>query len=236
MSACGLDEGLKVAGLSHSIKNIAGGLKGGAFVLEKGIELADMAYLNRGWQMIKGNVDRITRLSMDLLNFAKTADLNYRCCDPNQPAVEVVDLLKSRAEKKNIRLRLRLAADVRPFQFDPEGIHQCLLNLVGNGIEACECRSGDHVEKCVEIDTIQSPDGGVEYRVRDNGCGMSTDTQRRLFHDFFTTKGIRGTGIGLMMTRNIVDKHRGVIDIASTENAGTTVSIKLPDPAQFDAF
>ncbi len=66
--------GQTVAGLSHAIKNITGGLKGGAFVLEKGIELNDQKYLMQGWEMIKGNVDKITNLSLDLLNYAKATD------------------------------------------------------------------------------------------------------------------------------------------------------------------
>ncbi|MGD9235424.1 MAG: response regulator, partial [Desulfobacterales bacterium] len=63
--------GQTVAELSHAIKNITGGLKGGAFVLEKGFELNDQKYLMQGWEMIKGNVDKITNLSLDLLNYAK---------------------------------------------------------------------------------------------------------------------------------------------------------------------
>ena len=78
--------GQTVAGLSHAIKNITGGLKGGAFVLEKGIELSEQKYLLQGWEMIKGNVDKITNLSMDLLNYAKDIRPDFQACDPNQPA------------------------------------------------------------------------------------------------------------------------------------------------------
>lgn len=226
--------GQTVAGLSHSIKNISSGLKGGAFVLEKGIELEDMSYLNRGWEMIKGNVDRITHLSLDLLDYAKTADINYRICDPNQPARDVADLLTPSAKKKGINIALNLASEPRPFQFDPEGMYRCLLNIVTNGMDACEFDTNGGDEKTVEISTVNRADWGIEYRIRDNGCGMSADTQERLFQVFFTTKGIRGTGIGLMMTRNIIEKHRGLIDVQSTEHVGTTFIIKIPDPAPLD--
>ena len=226
--------GQTVAGLSHSIKSISSSLKGGAFVLEKGIELEDMTYMNRGWEMIRGNVDRITHLSMDLLNYAKTADINYRVCDPNQPARDVVDLLTPSARKKGINIALDLAPEPQPFQFDPEGIYQCLLNIVTNGMDACEFDTDDKDEKTMEISTVKAADWGIEYRIRDNGCGMSPDTQKKLFQNFFTTKGIRGTGIGLMMTRNIIEKHQGLIDVQSIEHVGTTFTIKIPDPAMFD--
>jgi FixJ family two-component response regulator len=94
--------GQTVAGLSHAIKNITGGLKGGAFVLEKGIELSDQKYLMQGWEMIRGNVDKITNLSMDLLNYAKATDLNVQPCDPKQPAQEVIDLMRPRAQELGI--------------------------------------------------------------------------------------------------------------------------------------
>jgi len=226
--------GQTVAGLSHAIKNITGGLKGGAFVLEKGIELADMAYLNRGWEMVKGNVDRIGQLSMDLLNYAKTIELNYQVCDPNQPVVDVVGMLQAQAAGKEIQIRTKLIPESKPFEFDPEGIHQCLLNLLVNGMDACDAVLDGKREKSIDIEVAELVDWGIAYRVRDNGCGMETDTRKRLFQDFFTTKGTRGTGIGLMMTRNIVEKHRGEIDVETAEGVGTTFTLKIPDPALTD--
>ena len=70
--------GEAIAGISHSIKNIAGGLKGGAFVLEKGIELHNDQYLYQGWTMVKGNVEKIANLSMDLLNYGKSSEIHCR--------------------------------------------------------------------------------------------------------------------------------------------------------------
>jgi len=222
--------GQTVAGLSHSIKNITSGLKGGAFVLEKGIELEDMTYLNRGWEMVRGNVDRITRLSLDLLNYAKTSEINYQTCDPNEPAAAAVDLLRSSAEENGITLRLNLATGPDPFRFDPEGIHRCLLNVISNAMDACEYDTNTKHKKIVDVATTRLDAWGIEYRIEDNGCGMSADTQQQLFRTFFSTKGIRGTGVGLMMTRNIVEKHGGVIDVQSQEDIGTTVVIRIPDP------
>jgi signal transduction histidine kinase len=128
--------GETVAGLSHTIKNIAGGLDGGMFVLEKGIELEDTAYLNQGWELVRGNVDRIKTLSLDLLNFAKTDRLEYRLVKPEQPAREVFELMRSRAQDQGADLILDIATGLAPIRMDPVGIHQCLLNLVTNAIDA----------------------------------------------------------------------------------------------------
>ncbi|MGA6926632.1 MAG: response regulator [Desulfosarcina sp.] len=220
--------GETVAGLSHTIKNIAGGLEGGLFVLEKGIELEDAEYLKQGWELVSGNVGRIKHLSLDLLNFAKTDRLEYRQVEPDLPAREVCDLMRSRAADNGMDLILETADGLEPIRMDPAGIHQCLLNLVTNAVEACldtePAADGQHITLRVE----PSPDGGVCYRVTDTCCGMDEPTQARLFQRFFTTKGEAGTGIGLMLTRTIVHRHNGSIDVVSQPGKGSCFTICLP--------
>ena len=118
--------GQTIAGLSHAIKNIAGGLKGGAFVLEKGIELDNREYLQQGWTMLKGNVDKITNLSLDLLDYAKSSRISYQTADPRQPAREVVELMQPRAKAGGITLELKAAETIATMLIDPESIHRCL--------------------------------------------------------------------------------------------------------------
>ncbi len=221
--------GATVAGLSHAIKNIAGGLKGGAFVLEKGIQLKQQQYLMQGWEMIKGNVEKITRLSLDLLNYAKGDDLNLKRCDPNTPAREVADLMAGRARDCGVALDLDLSPDVAAVELDPDLIHRCLLNLVTNGIDACMQPRSGKAEKRVTIRTRVADGWGVEYEIVDTGAGMSAEIKADIFRGFFTTKGSEGTGIGLMITKKIVDAHRGEIDVASQEGRGSTFRVRLPD-------
>lgn len=220
--------GRTVAGLSHAIKNITSGLKGGAFVLEKGIEQDDRTYLQRGWKMLSGNIDKITQLSLDMLNYAKTASISPRPCDPNQPAIEVAELVTPRARRLGVNFRTDLSADLVSFNLDPEAIYRALLNLVSNAIEAVECHTGSTDAKQVVLASLPRDDGGVEYLVSDNGCGMSADILQRIFQDFFTTKGTRGTGIGLMMTKNIVEKHGGDITVQSRAGQGSSFRMRLP--------
>ncbi len=220
--------GETVAGLSHTIKNITGGLDGGMFVLGKGIELEDAAYLKQGWELVRGNVDRIKTLSLDLLNFAKTDRLEYRQVNPEQPAREVFDLMQSRAQDHGMDLILDVAAGLAPTQMDPEGIHQCLLNLVTNAIDACvDTEPGDGAQR-ITLSVRPSADGGVSYQVADTCCGMDERTKARLFQRFFSTKGERGTGIGLMLTRTIVHRHNGTIDVTSQPGRGACFTINLP--------
>jgi signal transduction histidine kinase len=216
--------GETVAGLSHAIKNIASGLKGGAFVVEKGIELESWQYLLEGWHMVRTNVEKIGRLSLDMLNYAKTATVQCQWCDPNEPVDEIAALMAPRAEEEAIVLDIQLAPDPDPVLFDPDAIHRALLNLVTNAMDACQNKRGAKVG----IHASATRDGGICYKIIDNGCGMDARVRQRLFQSFFSTKGDQGTGIGLMMTRSIIDKHGGTIDIHSRKGRGSEFVIHLP--------
>jgi len=221
--------GETVAGLSHTIKNIASGLKGGIFVLEKGIELDDKTYLSQGWEMVRGNVDKIKNLSLNMLNYAKSADIHYELADPNQPAGEVAELMIPAAKQYSIALKTEFDTTLRPIRFDPEGIHLCLMNLMTNAMDACREDDSCTKPKEIVIRTLKSPDGGVEYRIRDNGIGMEEEIRAKIFQSFFTTKGTRGTGIGLMLTKKIVDAHNGSISVVSERDKGSEFIIRLSE-------
>jgi signal transduction histidine kinase len=218
--------GETVAGLAHAIKNIAGGLKGGAFVVEKGLQLSNRHYLRQGWQMVQDNVARIQQLSLDLLNIASPGEPRFQETDPNKPLMAVYSLIQPQAQQFGIQLKMDAAPDLPSIPMEAESIHRCLLNLVTNAMDACGqvgCRCGHP-----RIDLVSRADAeGIEYRVRDNCGGMEKTVQEKLFHGFFTTKGSRGTGIGLMLTRKIIDAHHGQIQVHSEPGQGTEFIIRL---------
>jgi signal transduction histidine kinase len=220
--------GETVAGLAHAIKNISGGLKGGAFVVEKGLDLENSKYLRQGWQMVRDNVDRIQQLSLDLLNIAKPGPPNRQVIDPNIPLQQVFDLLRPQAEQFGVQVTCRTSAGVAPMALDPEGISRCLLNLGANALDACLRGEVCHEGACIEFSSQPLEGGGVVYRVHDTCAGMEASVRARIFQGFFTTKGSRGTGIGLMLTRKIVEAHQGRIEVESQEGSGSTFTIYLP--------
>ena len=178
--------------------------------------------------MVEGNLEKISNLSLDLLNYGRYSDVTLTRGDPNKPAKEVVELMASRAKDSHVELKLELCGELAPLYFDPAGIHSCLLNLVGNAIDACLATDDSATSGLVTVRTKKSPEWGVEYQVSDTGCGMDNEIQGKIFQSFFSTKGTGGTGIGLMLTKKIVDQHRGVIEVTSQKSAGSTFSIKLP--------
>jgi len=221
--------GQTVAGLAHAIKNITAGLTGGMYVLEKGIELDNRTYLAQGWQMIKGNVRKVKGVAGDLLNYAKEREPEYQLCDPDRPAGEVCELMAFQASEAGVSLKADLAGNLPRAWFDPEGIHRVLLNLVSNAVDACtdiSCVS----RACEVVVRTSKPEGwAVEYQVSDNGCGMSEETQRKVFQTFFSTKGSKGTGLGLMIAKKIVEEHGGAILFSSEPGEGTRFTVRLPE-------
>jgi signal transduction histidine kinase len=224
--------GQTVAGLAHAIKNITAGLTGGMYVLEKGIDLDNKTYLSQGWQMIKGNVQKIKGMAVDLLNYAKEREPEYHLSDPNVPAREVYDLMLSRAMEMGVTLKTDRAQNLPETWFDPEGIHRVLLNLVTNAIDACTDISCASKTREVILRTSKPRGWAVEYQVTDNGCGMDEETKKKVFQIFFSTKGSRGTGLGLMIAKKIVDEHGGIIDLSSEKGSGTVFIVRLPEKKQ----
>jgi signal transduction histidine kinase len=101
-----------------------------------------------------------------------------------------------------------------------------LTNLVGNAIDACRV-SENNSGLGVKVRTFES-DGAVVYEVVDNGCGMDYEIKKKVFTTFFTTKGLGGSGLGLLMTKKIIHEHGGYIDLESESGKGTTFRIRLP--------
>lgn len=219
--------GETVAGLAHAIKNITGGLKGGVFVVEKGFELESQEYLKQGWRMLRDNVARVEQLSLDLLDIAKPGTPDFRPTDPSIPLHAVYDLLRPQAEMVDIRLTIRCGEGLAPVSMAPEAVNRCLLNLVTNAMDACKENPGRCPEATVRMEVDATADG-IRYRVQDNCGGMAPEVEAKLFKGFFTTKGSRGTGIGLMLARKIVESHHGEIRVTSEKGQGSTFDICLP--------
>lgn len=224
--------GQTVTGLAHAIKNITGGLTGGTFVLDKGFQLNNEKYLRQGWDLLKGNVGRLKSMALDLLNYAKDREPDYQLCDPNKPAREVIDLMISRAHENDVSLEIESDESLPQVWLDPEGIHRCLLNLVTNAIDACINVDCTQRQGKVVLRILKTESWAVEFQVVDNGCGMDEETKEKIFQRFFSTKGSRGTGLGLMITKKIIDEHQGAIEFDSEKGKGTRFIIRLPEKDQ----
>jgi PAS domain S-box-containing protein len=217
--------GQTVAGLAHGVKNLTTALEGGMYMLSTGIEKSNLERVQKGMVMLDRNIQRISMFVKAFLSFAKGREIKARLNDPAEIAKEVVEMYAARADALGIRLTFASARPLSPGAIDYESMHECLTNLVGNAIDACRV-SGNRDQQVI-VRAFEKDDA-IFYEVIDNGCGMDHEVKRKVFNTFFTTKGLGGTGLGLLMTKKIIQEHGGRIDLESEPEKGTTFRIRLP--------
>jgi signal transduction histidine kinase len=226
--------GETVAALSHSIKNMLQGMRFGADSVDLALSRGDLARAQEGWPVLQRNLDRIHALALNMLAWAKERPLEPEDSDANALVREVRELLAPAAGRRRVGVVLRLDDALPPVPFDGPAVHQALTNLVLNAIEAAPERTG-----MVELATeYRAASDEVAILVRDNGGGIPDAVRPRLFEPFVTSKGQRGTGLGLAVARKIAERHGGRLAVAESSRAGTTIVLTLPaggegaDPAE----
>jgi signal transduction histidine kinase len=217
--------GQTIAALSHHIKNILQGFRSGSEILKMGLKDMDPVLLQQGWKNIEKNQGKIYDLVMDMLSYSKEREPTIESTDLNAVARDVIELLAPRAQELGIELKMRLAESLPRCPADAEGIHRALLNIVGNALDAVE-----EVDKpCVVVSTERESEGEwVRFEVRDNGGGIPADKINDIFRPFVSTKGARGTGLGLAVSRKILREHGGDIVVSSEPGQGSLFVLRLP--------
>ncbi|HDM09786.1 MAG TPA: HAMP domain-containing histidine kinase, partial [Desulfobacteraceae bacterium] len=174
------------------------------------------------------NIDQISNIVLDMLIYSRERKPKYEMVDPNSLVKEVVELMENRARLSAVDMVLDLSPSIGEVAMDRSAIHRCLLNLISNAIDACTLEGLTNGKGTVIIKTDRPPGWGVRFQVIDNGTGMDEETQKRIFTDFFTTKGYKGTGLGLPVTHKIVEEHNGILEFQSAPGKGTTFALLLP--------
>ena len=220
--------GQTVAGLAHGIKNILHGLKGGSYLVDIGIKRDDSVKLKKGWDTIKRNIGRTSNLVMDLLSYSKEREPEYEPCEPNEIVNDVCELVEDKASEHQVALIQELDDTIGEVIMDPSIIHEVLLNLASNAVDACLFDEDLSKSWIVKVKTEKQPGRIIKFVVSDNGAGMNEEVMQQLFTSFFSTKGHRGTGLGLMVTQKLIEEHNGSIVVTSRLDQGTKFTVKLP--------
>jgi signal transduction histidine kinase len=226
--------GQAIAALSHHIKNILQGLKSGGEILKMGLNEKNDELLNQGWKIVEKNQAKIYDLVMDMLSYSKEREPVIEDTDLNRIVQDVLELLQGRMKEVGVKLETRLAENLPRVPADPEGIHRAVLNILGNAIDAVEERKSPQVA----VATTLEPDGEwVRILILDNGVGIPPNKQPDVFKPFVSTKGAKGTGLGLAVSRKILREHGGDIVLISQAGRGSKFILRLPlkSPLHFDA-
>jgi signal transduction histidine kinase len=193
-------------------------------MIDVGLKNQRLEKVAQGWGILSRNSGVMKDLVLDMLTYARAREPEVEPCDINELCTGVAELMREKGTKKKVEIALRLQPDVGTVVLDPKGIYRCVLNLVGNAIDACDKDPGR-----VEIATrVNAEEPLLEIAVRDNGCGISEEHLRGLFKVFFSTKGSKGTGLGLAVTQKIIHEHEGRIRVESELDVGTTFVVTLP--------
>lgn len=206
--------GQLAAGIAHEIRNPLTAIKGFFKLLER-----EMEEKKEYFDIIESELSRIELILSELLLLAKPHQVYVHPVSVHSLLKDVTTLLETQAIMNNVWFDLKLKANSPTINCDENQMKQVFINLIKNGIEAMP--SGG----TIYIDTEDSGDE-VLITLRDEGIGISEDIIKRLGEPFFTTK-TTGTGLGLMITFNIIKNHHGIVNVTSEVNEGTQIEVRF---------
>ena len=225
--------GQTIAAISHHVKNILQGLRSGSDLLKMGLQEKNEEFLQQGWRIVEKNQRRIYDLVMDMLSYSKEREPALEPADVNAIVRDVLELMQARIQEQGVRLQVRLDEKLPILHVDPEGIHRALLNIVSNALDAVE---GRDTPTLAVLTAVESNGQWARIAVTDNGVGIPPERLADLFKPFTSTKGSKGTGLGLAVSRKILREHGGDILVQSQPGKGSRFTLRLPihSPSQVD--
>jgi PAS domain S-box-containing protein len=218
--------GLMIGAVSHSLKGCLTGLDAGLYLIDSGFYREKPARIEEGLDAVRLMVDRVKKLVYDVLYYVKERGLNRESVNVHQFAQNVAAFVETRMRGANIDFNCRFDPDLGEFEVDAELLRTALINILENGMEAC---IDDHSRVSHRIDfTVRAQGDDVLFGISDNGPGMDRDQVRDAFIIFYSSKGGKGTGLGLFITKKVIRQHGGQISLESTPGQGTTFRISIP--------
>lgn len=202
------------ANVVHEIRNPLTSMKGFLQLLEAGIE-----HREQYTQVLLSELDKIENLTNELLQMANPHKNDIKSVSLNELFSDVLLLVKAQARMKNITIDLNGDLNVM-IKCNPTEIKQAFINLIINGAEAMNCHG------LIKIN-VHRQNNDIVIEIIDHGHGMSRQGVKEINKEFYTTKE-HGTGLGLVVTKQIIENHRGSLSVFSVENIGSTFEIVLP--------
>jgi len=207
------------AGLAHEIRNPLAGIAGVMQIV--GRDLPPSSPACDVVKDVQEEVVRINRIVSDLLETARPRPPEYQLADLNSTVEHAVSFARQQVLSKPIEIEFRKAGELALVEHDPRQLHQVLLNLLLNAIQALDGAGR------VSIMLAQSGEKTVSVSINDTGLGIAPENLSNIFRPFFTTKG-HGTGLGLPLARRVVEDHGGKLEVTSDLGHGSTFTLVLP--------
>jgi len=216
--------GLTITNIAHNIRNVLTINKGVEEVMSmQVIDIADEK-LERTWQMVRKSLKQVNNLSTDMLNFSRVHPFKLDLTDINSIMLKYRDFFQENLTRKGNKLVMDLDPNLTKWMMDESGLKRALLNLVVNANDAVKEKDNG----IVTISTFTDAKNHLNIGVSDNGSGIEPDRIKNIFQLFFTTKGTKGSGLGLPMVQRFVERLGGIITVKSKVDEGTTFTLNIP--------
>lgn len=218
--------GLLIGSVSHSIKGLLTGLDGGMYLMNSGLQKQKPEQVEEGREIVETMVGRLRKQVLDILHYAKDRELERETVDVAEFAGDLADTVSTKAERAGVRFERQIPTGLGAFSVDPGVASAALVNLLENAVEACveDRAKEDHT---VSFQVSGEADA-VVFEVADDGPGMDRETRERMFTLFFSSKGNKGTGLGLFIAHRMVKQHGGEIAVVSAPGKGARFTVRLP--------
>lgn len=214
--------GTAVAGMAHFTKNIITGMQGSADLIDQALADDNRRFIETAWPILKRSVERISGVVEDMLAYSKPREPEYGLCLIGDILEEVRDTFKGRLDQRQMRCSIDASGAADTVELDAHGMYRCLLNLVSNAADAAP-ETGGEIRSVARIEN-----GELIVEVSDNGPGVPEESVESIFEPFVSTKGSRGTGLGLAVTRKIIAEHRGTITVHKSDLGGACFRVVVP--------
>ena len=225
--------GRLAAGVAHEINNpLTGVLTYSSYLLKRANAQPEV---REDLEVIVRETKRCRDIVKGLLDFARQSPPEKRPININEVVGQTARIVQNQLALQHIELRTELDAELPLTQADVNQMQQVLINLLMNASDAIGEKGGsiivttmlaDHATK-VAAD-VPPASNFIHIRIQDDGCGIPAENLNKIFEPFFSTKGQKGTGLGLAVVWGIIEKHNGLITVASEVGKGTAFTILLP--------
>lgn len=217
--------GQTAAIMSHHIKNILQGVRGGGYLVDMGLKGDNLELVKKGWTIVERNQDRIYNLVMDMLTLSKERAPRLELVHLSDVLDDVRELMQTQLESRGIDLQITLPEHLPPTMVDPEGFHRVILNLIINAIDALE----DQAEPTIRIRaSYDNQSEKFALEIADNGTGIDPVDLPKMFNLFESSKGSAGTGLGLAASQKVLQEHGGEITVESELGQGARFQLNWP--------
>jgi signal transduction histidine kinase len=212
--------GRLTATVSHELRNPLGTIQSAMDTIDQGVELNEPQLVGRAVDLAAKNIKRCVNIIDDLNDYTRVKKLNLSETNIDEWLGTVCDE-QILPEEINCERDLNSQATAL---IDQDKLQQAIINLITNAVHALMDEQSTGKQLLVATRLL---DGHYEIIVSDDGVGMPDETRQKIFEPLYSTKGF-GVGLGMVITKSIIDQHHGEITIESTEGKGATVTLKLP--------